>query len=158
MKLKILAALVVLAGLGAAAYAEEVKIKTTKVGGRLVDDINLAFVNDPAVLGEWESVDFVRTPAQFVPGKPSFTGERYLKVMKFLPDGVMAWAIESGEAAVLPFMAWTKGVVMHRGGDKTAARYTIKEINGALYLFFEWKSGDYIIRHQKPRYYVLKKK
>ncbi|HBB67625.1 MAG TPA: hypothetical protein DCZ93_10085, partial [Elusimicrobia bacterium] len=22
----------------------------------------------------------------------------------------------------------------------------------------EWKSGDYIIRHQKPRYYVLKKK
>ena len=158
MKLKILAALVILAGLGTAAYAGEVKIKTTKVEGRLVDDISLPFVNDPAVLGEWESVDFVRTPAQFVPGKPGFTGERYLKVMKFLPDGVMAWAIESGETAVLPFMAWTKGVVMHRGGDKTASRYTIKEISGALYLFFEWKSGDYIIRHQKPRYYVLKKK
>lgn len=149
MKLKILAALVVLAGLGAAAYAGE---------GRLVDNIDLPFVNDPAVLGEWESVDFVSTPAQFVPGKPRFTGERYLKVMKFLPDGVMAWAIESGETSVLPFMAWTKGVVMHRGGDKTASRYTIIEINGAPYLFFEWKSGDYIIRHQKPRYYVLKKK
>jgi len=149
MKLKILAVLVVLAGLGTAAYAKE---------GRLVDNIDLPFVNDPAVLGEWESVDFVGTPAQFVPGKPRFTGERYLKAMKFLPDGVMAWAIESGETTVLPFMAWTKGVVMHRGGDKTASRYTIKEMNGALYLFFEWKSGDYIIRHQKPRYYVLKKK
>ena len=78
--------------------------------------------------------------------------------MKFLPGGVMAWAVRSDKEAVLPWMAWTKGVVMHRGGDKTASRYTIKKIDGAAYLFLEWKSGDYIIRHQKPSYYVLIKK
>ena len=35
--------------------------------------------------------------------------------------------------------------------------YLIKEIAGSKYMFFEWKSGDYTIRHMKPKYYVLKK-
>lgn len=158
MKLKLLAVMAALIGFTVFAAAGEIKIKTTKVDGRLVDDIDLAFVNDAAVLGDWESVDFVREPGEFVPEKRRFQGDLYLKGMRFLPDGAMAWAIESGASAVLPWMAWTKGVVMHRGGDHSASRYTIKEIGGASYLFFEWKSGDYIIRHQKPRYYVLKKK
>ncbi len=149
MKLKIIAVMTVLAGFAAFAAAED---------GRRVDNIDLPFVADPAVLGEWVSVDFVRTPDTFVPGKQSFAGERYLKGMKFLPDGVMAWAVESDVATILRWMVWTKGVVMHRGGDHTASRYTIKEIDGARYMFFEWKSGDYIIRHQKPQYYVLVKK
>jgi len=55
-----------------------------------------------------------------------------------------------------PWWTWTKGVVMH-SGDRTASRYAIKEINGARYMFFEWKSGDYTIRGNKPEYYVLKK-
>ncbi len=158
MKIKMLAAAAMLAGFGALVCAEEVKINTTEAGGRLVDDVSLPFVSDPAVLGEWVSVDFVRAPEQFVPGKSNFTGERYLRGLNFLPGGVMAWAVQSDKEAVLPWMAWTKGVVMHRGGDKTASRYTIKEIGGAVYLFMEWKSGDYIIRHQKPAYYVLIKK
>ena len=158
MKLKILAVMALLAGFGALAYAEEVKINTTEVDGRLVDDIDLPFADDPAVLGEWVSVDFVRKPGDFKPGKRGSREDLYLKAMKFLPEGAMAWAIEAGPVKVLPWMSWTRGVVLHRGGDHSASRYTIKEIAGAKYLFFEWKSGDYIIRHQKPRYYVLKKK
>jgi hypothetical protein len=30
-------------------------------------------------------------------------------------------------------------------------------MEGSTYMFFEWKSGDYTIRHRKPSYYVLKK-
>jgi len=157
MKSKLLA-FALLIGFGAFCAAEEVKIRTTEVDGRLVDDINLPFVNDPAVLGEWVSVDFVRTPDLFVPGERNSAVDLYLTGMKFLPKGVMAWAIQGDAEKVLPWMAWTKGVVMHRGGDKSAGRYIIKEINGAKYMFFEWKSGDYIIRHQKPQYYVLKKR
>jgi bla regulator protein BlaR1 len=93
-------------------------------------------------------VDFVKTPDQFVPGVQKFSGSLYLEGLKFLPNGKTA----------VPWFGWTRGVVMHLGGDHTAARYAIKEIAGAKYMFFEWKSGDYIIRHQKPEYYVLRKK
>ena len=148
MNTKIIAVAAMLAGFGALAYGEEVKINTNEVNGRLVDDFsNLSFVNDPAVLGTWKSVDFVQEPADFTPGEKSFRGGLYLEKLVFKADG----------KTDMPWFGWTKGVVMHLGGDHTASRYTIKEINGAKYMFFEWKSGDYIIRHQKPKYYVLKK-
>jgi len=156
MKLKIMAVIAMLAGSAAFAAAIEgvMNITATEVDGRLVDDINLPFVNDPAVLGEWVSVDFVRVPEDFVPAYKRFQGDLYLGGFKFLPEGAMAVMPFAPGGA--PWYAWTKGVVMHKG-DKTAERYTIKEINGATYMFFEWKSGDYSIRHQKPQYYVLKK-
>lgn len=156
MKIKTMAAAAVLAGFGLLAGAAEVKINTTEVNGRLVDDIALPFVNDPAVLGEWVSVDFVKEPELFVPENQKFQGDLYLKGLKFKAGGKLG-LLPDGEKAV-PCFAWTKGVVMHRGGDHSASRYTIKEINGASYMFFEWKSGDYIIQHKKPQYYVLKKK
>ena len=148
MKIVIAAVLAVMAAGAVFAAPEEVKINTSEVNGRLVDDFsNLSFVNDPAVLGQWNSVDFVREPGDFVPGTRRFRGDLYLEGLKFLPNG----------KTPQPWFGWTKGVVMHLGGDHTASRYSIKEINGALYMFFEWKSGDYIIRHKKPQYYVLKK-
>ncbi|MEA3346672.1 MAG: hypothetical protein U9Q21_01115 [Candidatus Auribacterota bacterium] len=52
---------------------------------------------------------------------------------------------------------WTNGLVIYNHDFKTASKYTIKEIDGSAYMFYEWKSGDYSIRHQKPAYYVLKK-
>ncbi|MCX5793219.1 MAG: hypothetical protein NTY45_13525 [Elusimicrobia bacterium] len=119
----------------------------TRAQGRLVDNIDLPFVGDPAVLGEWVSVDFVREPAGFTPGKKSFGGELYLEGLTFLPGGKTA----------KPWWTYTKGVVMH-SGDHTASAYTIKELDGHTYMFFEWKSGDYTIRRQKPQYYVLEKK
>ncbi len=116
-------------------------------GALRVDDINLPFVNDPAVLGEWKSVDFVETPDYFSPAGRVWNGELYLKKMVFLPKG------KGGN----PWWTWTRGVVIHQG-DRTASKYEIRKIGGAQYLFFEWKSGDYIFRGKKPFYYVLKKK
>jgi len=149
MNTRILAVAAMLAGFGALACGEEVQIKTTEIDGRLRDDFsNLSFVNDPGVLGVWESVDFVNNMEDFTPGEKNFEGSLYLEKLVFNPKG----------KTDVPWFGWTRGVVMHLGGDHTASRYTIKEISGARYMFFEWKSGDYIIRHQKPKYYVLKKK
>jgi bla regulator protein BlaR1 len=147
MKFRVILMALVLAAPVVFLAASGVTINTTRVNGRLVDDINLPFVNDPEVLGEWYSVDFVRVPEDFVPGAKRFQGVLYLRKMVFLPTGSV-----QGQ----PWLSWTKGVVMH-SGDRTASRYTIKEINGARYMFFEWKSGDYTIRGNKPEYYVLKK-
>lgn len=143
-----------LLGFGTFALAAELRITTTEVGGRLVDDINLPFVNDPGVLGEWRSVDFVAEPGEFVPGVKRFRDDLYLGGFKFLPSGKMAVLPFAPKGA--PWFNWTSGVVTH-SGDKTASRYLIKELKGATYMFFEWKSGDYTIRHAKPEYYVLKK-
>lgn len=111
------------------------------------DKIDLPFKDDPAVLGTWESVDFVETPGKFNPALPAWKSDLYLKELVFLPEG------KGGK----PWWTWTRGVVMHRS-DHTASRYEIKRIGGADYLFFEWKSGDYVFRGAKPFYYVLKRK
>ncbi len=119
---------------------------TVAVGSK--DNIDLPFVNDPEVIGEWESVDFVANPSEFNPDKPKWSKDKlFLKGLTFLENGKMPQS----------WMTWTKGVVMHHG-DKTASQYQIREIDGQAYLFFEWKSGDVTIRGMKPPYYVLKKK
>ena len=147
MNIKLLAVIAVLAGAGALVCAGGIKVEKTAVKGRLADNLALPFVNDPAVQGEWQSVDFVKEPALFEPGARRFDGDLFLKGLEFKAGGKITGLC----------FTWTKGVVLDPC-DKTASLYTIKEIKGAEYMFFEWKSGDYIVRHQKPEYYVLKKK
>ncbi len=147
MNIKLLALIAVLAGFGALVCADEVKLDATAAGSRLADNINLPFVNDPAVLGKWVSVDFVRVPEDFEPGTRQFGGDLYLKDLTFKAGGKMVPGL---------CFNWTKGVVLD-SCDTTASAYVIKEIGGAAYMFFEWKSGDYTIRHRQPEYYVLKK-
>jgi beta-lactamase regulating signal transducer with metallopeptidase domain len=117
--------------------------------GRIVDKIDWPFVNDPQLIGTWESVDFVGEMEGFKAGEKQWKGrggELYLKGLIFKPNG----------KTFKPWWTWTKGLVFH-SGDKTASKYTIKNIEGSTYMFYEWKSGDYTIRHRKPAYYVLKK-
>jgi len=127
------------------ACALEIK-SSVNAQGRLVDDTNLPFVNDPAVIGTWESVDFVAKPGDFKPGAAVPAADLYLKELVFLPEG----------KSPNGWLTWTQGAVMHKG-DGTASRYEIKKLGGTEYMFFEWKSGDYTIRHRPPQYYVLKK-
>lgn len=111
------------------------------------DNVNLPFVNDPALPGRWESVDFVKTPQDFNP-KSLKTAKRdlFLKEMIFLPEGKIAGSPET----------WTKSHVLHPG-DRTDQAYEIKEMDGETYLFLQWKSGDYICLNREPKYYVLKR-
>ncbi len=143
MKIKIILFAALLAS--GPASAQEIKSAVGK-DGHITDDIGLAFVNDPGVLGTWRSVDFVDKPELFKPGERASAVDLYLKEMVFLPEG----------KSPNGWLTWTKGVVMHHG-DKTASRYEIKEMGGAKYMFFEWKSGDYTMHHMAPKYYVLKK-
>ncbi|MBF0566935.1 MAG: hypothetical protein HQK89_17050 [Nitrospirae bacterium] len=112
-------------------------------GKGLVDKIDLPFVDDPDVIGTWTSVDFVPDPGTFNPDNGSFNGNLYLRGLTFQPGGSTSGVWK-----------WTRGVVIHEG-DKTASKYEIRSIGGKKFLFLEWKSGDYVIRHMKPYYYVL---
>jgi hypothetical protein len=115
--------------------------------GRIVDKIDYPFVNDSKIIGTWKSVDFVREMDKFKAGRKQWGGgDLYLKELIFKPNG----------KTFKSWWTWTKGLVFH-SGSKTASKYTIKDIDGSSYMFFEWKSGDYTIRHMKPSYYVLRK-
>src|SRR4030042_3208531 len=117
--------------------------------GRIVDKIDYSFINDSNVIGTWKSVDFVDEMEQFKAGEKQWKGrggELYLKELIFLPNG----------KTFKPWWTWTKGLVFH-SGDRTASKYILKDMEGSTYMYFEWKSGDYTIRHTKPSYYVLKK-
>jgi hypothetical protein len=88
----------------------------------------------------------VSDPGQFTPNRKQWRGGLYLDKFVFALEG----------KTHRPWWTWTKGRVFH-AGDKTAAKYHIKNLDGAPFLFFEWRSGDYTIRHMKPAYYVLSK-
>jgi len=119
---------------------------TINAEGRIVDKTDYPFVNDPAVIGTWKSVDVVAEPEQFKPGQKQWKGDLYLKELVILPNGRTA----------VPWETWTKGMIFH-SGDRTASRYDLKELEGSAYMFLESKGGDYSIRHTKPKYCVLKK-
>ena len=106
-----------------------------------------AFKNDPKVLGEWVSVDFVTNVSDFKPDTKSWKGDLFLKEFEF----------QKGGSTQKPFWTWTKGHVYHAGNDSDA-KYIIKKIDGKDYLFLEWINGDVINRGEPPKYYVFKRK
>ncbi len=110
------------------------------------DKIDYPFVNDPQIVGRWQSVDYVKNIDDFKVDSKAFKGNLYVKELNFLDSGKVS---KSG-------FTWTKDLILD-GADKTASKYVIKEISGSTYMFFEWKSGDYTLWGRKPDYYVMKK-
>ncbi|MBU3810596.1 MAG: hypothetical protein H9893_02925 [Candidatus Niameybacter stercoravium] len=124
---------------------------------RRIDDITYTFKNDKEVLGPWTVVDFVEKESNFKPGKTWCQSEDfYLRLMDFQENGAVSLAVEQGGEIIefLSGLKWTKGHVIHEG-DQTNSEYTIKEIDGKNYMFYEWKNGDYSFREQEPYMYVL---
>ncbi len=116
---------------------------------------DLPFTADPELVGKWESVDFVDGISQFIPGRPWFDDELWLKDLTFRADGTSAATQKNRKPGVRMF-AWTKGWIMDRS-NKIQAQYVIKELGGRTYLFYPWLSGDVSRRYTPPRYYVMKK-
>ena len=110
------------------------------------DEVNLPFADDKALQGYWVSVDFVKKPENFNPGKKAFRDDLFLKDLIILPEGKILNSAFS----------WTKGHILNPV-DKANSAYQIKQIDGETYLFFEWKSGDYTCLGMTPSYYVLRK-
>ncbi len=116
-----------------------------EVASRVQDRIDYPFDNDPACLGNWSSVDFVARIEDFKPAERHTKEEAMpFKGLEFLPQGKTTGSYR-----------WTRGLLLH-DGDHTASRYEIRDMDGARYLFLEWKSGDYTHRGMRPSYYVLK--
>jgi len=111
------------------------------------DNIDLPFIDHPEVLGKWSFVDYITETDEFKPTDKKWKGgDRCFKEVVFLKNG----------KTNKPYMTWTKEVLMHKN-DVTASKYEIKTIDGNDYLFMQEKNGDYIYRHETPKYIVFKK-
>lgn len=121
---------------------------------RVEDRIDYPFLDDPEVRGTWVAVDFVRTAEAFDPGRIGSMGELFLKRIEFLEGGRTRFGFREDRISEKP--TWTRGLVLS-AADKTASAYQIRRMDGATYLFFEWKSGDYTRRGQRPQFYVLRR-
>ena len=118
---------------------------------------NQPFVTDGKLVGKWVSVDFVRSPSQFVSGKQKSEGKLWLNHLTFMDGGDMVATVTGGgKSKWASRCKWTKDWILDRE-SRIQAQYTIKEIGGELYLFYPWLSGDVSIRYMPPHYYVLKK-
>ena len=62
------------------------------------DKIDLPFVDDPEIVGEWKSVDFVNEISEFKPNEKQWKEDLYLKEMIFEKEG----------KTFKPFWTWTK--------------------------------------------------
>jgi len=104
-----------------------------------------ARVINTSPVGRWIPVDFVKNISDFRPGEKQWTDDLYLKNLTFFENGNTSgpWT-------------WRQNYLWHPG-DRTQSHFTIQQMQGSLYLFMEWKSGDVTIRGQRPAYYVLKK-
>ena len=119
------------------------------------DNIEYPFVDNIQMKGTWKSVDFVNSEVHFKPGEKSWLSDLFLTELKFESDGKLIISTTSGQYSNKE-VTWTKDLILSKA-DKTASLCTIKELGGSTYMFYEWKSGDYVFRGSKPMYYVLKK-
>jgi bla regulator protein blaR1 len=124
---------------------------------RMIDKTDYPFIPDTEIIGKWQTVDFVTDISEFNPEQKVWKGDLYLSNFAFINEGKMLISFNSGNGNLAyTDTTWTKGLIISNQ-EKTASQYEIKDIDGSLYMFSEWKSGDYIFDGMKPKYYVLKK-
>ena len=119
---------------------------TGKYMNAIQDKIDLPFTDHPELIGKWNFIDYVKETRKFDPAKKQWNSDFEVKGISFMKNG----------KTNKPYWTWTKDMVIHNG-DVTASKYEIKKIGEKDYLFLEEKNGDYIYRHQTPRYIVFER-
>lgn len=123
---------------------------------RIYDRLPDGFEDDPEIHGNWQAIDFVRTPDSYNPevynaGFPKSL--LYFKRVSVRENGKCS--VQYGEEKwSVPKVSWTKDILCDRE-RKLAQHYIRKVINGREYLFIEFKSGDYFYNHLNPWWYVF---
>lgn len=124
-----------------------------------VDKTDLPFVDDDAIHGVWNVIDFVPTIADFdIRNKYIEDEDLYVKNIHFLRRGICTRTVRAGTGNINEVMLrYTKGFVIN-DKEMTAEEYQIKVIDGKEILFVQHKSGDYFYGGKIPHWYVFERK
>lgn len=119
------------------------------------DDMDIPFVNDERVLGDWKAVDFIRNKDEFAPDVNYIPEERlFFKHMHFGEDGFFTSVYMDETTSGKEIQSWTKGYVL-KHYNHTACAYEIVTVDDTDYMIIEWKSGDYRWGGYDTDYYVF---
>jgi len=121
------------------------------------DNLDVPYVADDRVLGEWETVDIVRDPTKFDSKKTYWQGDFWIVDMQFFPRGDCKQTRRHSGGLYHNGLKYSAGVILDRG-PQFAQHYEIITQNGEQYLIMEHKSGDYSHTGKVLCYYVFKKK
>jgi len=127
---------------------------------KYTDKIDFPFVEDKEVIGRWEKVGFIHPKLEFDPQNPKM-GNQEKGYIEFYEGGQLdRKRLDESKLQKLISniiilddlwkwnVLWTKGLVVDTF-FRSASRYTIKEKDGAIYLFLQHKEGNYSIYGQK---------
>jgi len=128
--------------------------RTKRDAYEFLDDVNLPYIQDSRVLGEWETVDMIKDPAAFTANPDKWIKESiWIRGMQFFERGR---CVKIGTAVVRTYH-YTAGVILSEENE-TAEKYTFRQVNGEDYLITEHKSGDYSYLGKVFVYYVFRRK
>lgn len=109
-------------------------------------------VQQPAVLGKWIAVDYVRKADDFVPTLRQWQKTLILRELQFIAPATVYWSFNNNIVKQTSFTESTAETI-----NGQSAQYTIKMIDGQEYLFIEWVTQGVAQQEQVPWYYVLKR-
>lgn len=131
---------------------------TYNTAKKRIDDTDMPYTDDPAVSGEWRSVDFVKNIESFDTSKMNWEKENlWIASVRFMPRGICVKTVKTERGTADITVRYTKGYVLN-DREMTAEKYVIKSINDEEYLFLQHKSGDYSYGGCEPMLYVFKRK
>lgn len=127
-------------------------IRTERETYEFRDDVNLPFVPDRHVIGEWEAVDFLMTSDAFTADPSRWRKKLWIRGLQFHERGICMKLMAGGKR----MCQYTTGVIMDVENE-TAEHYIFRQENGTEYLIAEHKSGDYSYNGE-IQYYVFRRK
>lgn len=121
------------------------------------DNLDIPYVRDERVLGDWKAVDYIRSKEDFSPSEShSSPDSLFFKHMHFGEDGEITSLYGDKIVSGKRNQSWTKGYVLEYR-DHTACAYEIITVDNVDYMIIEWKSGDYLWGGFDTDYYVFVK-
>lgn len=118
------------------------------------DNTDFEYKVDDCLIGNWQAIDFVHNEEQFIPNKKYFKYGIALDKLSVYNDGTVLISYNSDK---IKKTKYTKGYIANIILDNTLCKYFYKKENDKIYLFVEWKNGDYIYANMIPGYYVFEK-
>lgn len=121
------------------------------------DNIDMPFIEDEELFGEWKSIDFVKNKEIFNPSQKYYNDNLFLDKIIVTRDNDCIASFNKQEGRKAKYTTYTKNFIFNLCCENTASKYEIIKNNNKKYLVIEWKSGDYIYGKMINGYYVLEK-
>ena len=120
------------------------------------DDVNLLYVPDSRVIGEWEAIDVINTPGDFSTVPCEDKKPYFIHGIEFFERGICYKFMHSGPKSVKILYSYTKDYVLCER-QSHAERYEIRTVADRDYMIMEHKSGDYSYLGEINCYYVFRR-